>query len=87
MCHEFLNHDPEFLDKVATPDSRSCLFCGEVTYGHTYSPHVGRHMEEIAFSVVSKPYEDWSFYSDSSGKPAREEAQFELADAHERHFC
>lgn len=28
--------------------------------------HVGRHLEEIAFTVVPKPYEDWEFYSDSS---------------------
>jgi len=30
--------------------------------------HVGRHMEEIAFAVVRKPYEEWDFYSDSSGQ-------------------
>jgi Fungal Zn(2)-Cys(6) binuclear cluster domain len=28
--------------------------------------HLGRHMEEIAFAVVTKPYDDWEFYSDSS---------------------
>lgn len=30
------------------------------------SRHVGRHMEEIAFTVVTKPYEDWEFYSEAS---------------------
>lgn len=47
-----------------------CLFCGERTeegYGHnSRGRHVGRHMEEIAFTVVSKSYEEWEFYSDSS---------------------
>lgn len=34
-------------------------------------------MEEIAFAVVRKPYEDWEFYSDSSGPFDCEiEAQF-----------
>jgi hypothetical protein len=28
--------------------------------------HVGRHMEEISFAVVTKPYEDWDFYDGSS---------------------
>ena len=29
--------------------------------------HFGHHMEEIAFAVVPKVYEDWDFYSNSSG--------------------
>lgn len=48
-------------------EDKGCVFCGEQMNGNGYSRHVGRHMEEIAFSVVSKPYEEWSFYSDSSG--------------------
>ena len=28
--------------------------------------HIGRHMEEIAFAVVTKPYEEWDFYSSPS---------------------
>lgn len=32
----------------------------------TRARHVGRHMEEIAFSMVTKPCEVWDFYSDSS---------------------
>lgn len=47
-----------------------CLFCGDRTEegsGHgSRGRHVGRHMEEIAFTVVSKGYEEWEFYSDSS---------------------
>jgi hypothetical protein len=27
--------------------------------------HLGRHMEEISFAVVTKPYEEWKFYDDS----------------------
>ena len=49
----------------------ACLFCGEVLPEPPeaeYARHVGRHMEEIAFAVVTKPYEDWEFYSDCSGK-------------------
>ncbi|KAF8248009.1 hypothetical protein K440DRAFT_627729 [Wilcoxina mikolae CBS 423.85] len=30
--------------------------------------HLGRHMEEIAFAVVSKPYEEWKFYDDSASE-------------------
>ena len=54
---------------------KSCIFCEEVlsiadkddwvTWYHS-SRHVARHMEEIAFTVVTKPYEDWDFYSDAS---------------------
>lgn len=46
-----------------------CVFCGERTGGkdNNREKHIGRHMEEIAFAVVRKPYEEWDFYSDSSG--------------------
>lgn len=27
--------------------------------------HLGRHMEEISFAVVMKPYEEWKFYDDT----------------------
>jgi hypothetical protein len=48
----------------------TCLFCGtEIAAGEDYrGKHIVRHMEEIAFTVVSKPYEQWEFYSDSSDK-------------------
>lgn len=47
----------------------ACVFCGEQTGGknNNREQHIGRHMEEIAFAVVRKPYEEWDFYSDSSG--------------------
>ena len=49
--------------------SNTCVFCEEVLSmagPEERSRHVGRHMEEIAFMVVTKPYEDWEFYSDAS---------------------
>jgi len=48
--------------------SFACLFCGKEanTMEDCPSKHLWRHMEEIAFTVVSKPYEKWDFYSDSS---------------------
>lgn len=44
-----------------------CIFCGEQTGGKNNSreKHIGRHMEEIAFAVVRKPYEEWDFSSNS----------------------
>ena len=47
----------------------TCVFCGEVLLEDGWEErvrHVGRHMEEIAFTVVTKSYEDWEFYSDAS---------------------
>ena len=45
----------------------TCQICGDWVHSQLpgYGPHVGQHMEEIAFSVVTKPYEDWTFYSAS----------------------
>ncbi|KAL8880391.1 MAG: hypothetical protein Q9198_002188 [Flavoplaca austrocitrina] len=60
MTHERRSHKS---------DSNLCPFCQEavpVNKKWTWGFHVGRHMEEIAFTVVPKPYEDWDFYSDSS---------------------
>lgn len=51
---------------------KPCIFCEEVPSmadmvdWKESSRHVARHMEEIAFTVVTKPYEDWDFYSDAS---------------------
>ena len=52
--------------------TKACVFCEEVlpmangVDSQNRSEHVARHMEEIAFAVVTKPYEDWDFYSDAS---------------------
>lgn len=58
-------------DKIIHREGVACLFCGEVlskAERDEYARHVGRHLEEIAFAVMTKPYEDWDFYSVSSGK-------------------
>lgn len=45
-----------------------CLFCNDYRgFDRTERVrHIGRHMEEIAFAIVTKPYEEWDFYSVSS---------------------
>ena len=47
-----------------------CPFCGEdnLHVEDSRRRHIERHMEEVAFAVVSKPYEEWDFYSDSTSK-------------------
>ncbi|KAK5213559.1 hypothetical protein LTR41_001138 [Exophiala xenobiotica] len=55
-----------------TQTHAKCPFC-DVTYlpgprgngGRAYIKHIGHHMEEIAFGVVSTAYENWSY--DDSG--------------------
>ena len=76
LRHEILSHevqysvDPidEFVKRVK--ESITCLFCGQrTTHGggkNSRGRHVGQHMEEIAFMVVPKAYEDWEFYSEAS---------------------
>ena len=76
--HEVVSHGmPDFylVDDFAKVAGKSikCPFCGLQTTEdrgrHSRGKHVGQHMEEIAFMVVPKAYEDWEFYSeDSSGK-------------------
>ena len=45
-----------------------CVFCGEeLLFGcDALGGHVGRHMEEIAFAIVSRPHGVWDFYSEAS---------------------
>ena len=76
LAHEFRNHIIEFQEEqliaFKRPEQPSglslCPFCDEKTDRGTRArgDHLGRHMEEIAFAVVTKPYEDWDFYSTSS---------------------
>jgi hypothetical protein len=44
-----------------------CPFCEEELEDGVamLGRHLGRHMEEISFAVVTKPYEEWKFYNDS----------------------
>ena len=77
LLHEIRWHEmdlgefePDLLEwKLRESATGVCVFCGEQTGGKTNSreKHIGRHMEEIAFAVVRKPYEEWDFYSDASG--------------------
>ena len=69
--HEISVHKCEiFGSKIKEPLlSRTCIFCEELlsmTDREEHSRHVARHMEGIAFMVVTKPYEDWDFYTDAS---------------------
>ena len=45
-----------------------CIFCAELlpALPRLRFSHVGRHMEEIAFAVIPRQYEDWEFYSEST---------------------
>ena len=76
--HELQKHEGASLYEEMTHTSQlnaaSCSFCQEKFPRSDVSQsarHLGRHMEEIAFAVVPKAYEEWEFYSDSSeGQPA-----------------
>lgn len=76
ILHEIRRHElkPEDFNsdllerKLRQSAAGVCVFCGEQTGGkdNNRQKHIGRHMEEIAFAVVSRSYEEWDFYSDSS---------------------
>ena len=56
-------------EMILNPVQRSdCLICGErIETGRVHlARHVGRHMEEISFAVVTKTYEEWASYADTS---------------------
>ncbi len=68
---EYVYHEEEIHGlKRRRGESFVCIFCGERTEAgkgdNSRRWHVGRHMEEIAFTVVPKAYEEWEFYSESS---------------------
>jgi hypothetical protein len=46
---------------VVCPFCREKVAPGKVMLGR----HLGQHMEEISFAVVTKPYEEWKFYDDT----------------------
>lgn len=76
LRHEILSHEVQYsVDPIddfvkRVKESITCLFCGQrTTHGtgkNSRGRHVGQHMEEIAFMVVPKAYEDWEFYSEAS---------------------
>ena len=66
--HAKKNHSDLGLDL----EGEACPFCHASAFGIT-TLHVGRHMEEIAFAVVTKPYEEWDFYTDSSSNVSQDQ--------------
>ena len=101
LRHELRVHE---LQNVQVPwrkvmfqakESIICPFCGQQTAeGKGPNPrerHVGQHMEEIAFTVVPKAYEDWDFYSDSSADPSAAaeviERPYPLPPSRDAHKC
>ena len=71
LSHELCFHESEESSRRELQRGlpKTCVFCEEVLSIadlKVRGRHVARHMEEIAFTVVTKPYEDWDFYSDAS---------------------
>jgi hypothetical protein len=65
--HMITDH-PELCRFAITRDF-CCPFCQRRKYsfpGITTIKHMGSHMEEIAFAVVTRAYEDWSYAETSS---------------------
>ena len=66
-----LGKEKTVLENPIPDNEIACLFCGETLPRRVLGErarHVGRHMEEIVFSVLTKRYEDWDFYTESSRK-------------------
>lgn len=59
-----------FINAQKPKERFTCVFCGQnISEGkgkNSPGRHLGQHMEEIAFTVVPKAYEDWEFYSEAS---------------------
>lgn len=64
------SRSPAVLNRSPNDDRTFCVFCREhIKAGKgnkSWGRYVGQHLEEIAFIVVPKMYEEWNFYSDSS---------------------
>lgn len=60
------------------------MFCNSqlTTFEKEQIRHISRHMEEIAFAVVPREYEDWTFYSDSENHWERAKPCGEWAVSH-----
>ena len=65
-----LDMDGSKIAPIKAYENTKCLSCGENDLHKEDSRrrHIERHMDEVAFAVVSKPYEEWDFYSDSTSK-------------------
>ena len=74
-CRRLIEHLDQFHAFAAeTGWSSSCIFCGQKLENSRKERirHIGRHMEDIAFSVVPRAYNDWAFYSESDDIPKSE---------------
>lgn len=87
-AHEIDAHELYRLKRSSDRESKIqesivCIFCGEQTEAgkgdNARGRHVGRHMEEIAFAVVPKAYEEWEFYSESSSANSHSYVQTKTA--------
>ena len=63
-----MNMGTSNMGPIKVHKDTECPFCGEnnLNVEGSRRRHIERHMEEVAFAIVSKPYEEWDFYSDSS---------------------
>ncbi|KAI4239517.1 MAG: hypothetical protein LQ349_000277 [Xanthoria aureola] len=79
LYHELVNHDEDPSTTTTAERAQQsiqyrskqsvvCPFCKESTGTgkNGRAAHIGRHMEEIAFTACNTPYQEWYFYSDSS---------------------
>lgn len=79
LYHELVNHDEDPSTTTTAERAQQsiqhrskqsvvCPFCKESTGTgkNGRAAHIGRHMEEIAFTACNTPYQEWDFYSDSS---------------------
>ncbi|KAK5089653.1 hypothetical protein LTR70_006537 [Exophiala xenobiotica] len=55
---------------IMTSSSWTCIFCTDGLAGKERDKfrHVARHMEEMAFSIVPRQYEQWDFYADAGSR-------------------
>jgi uncharacterized C2H2 Zn-finger protein len=47
-----------------------CPFCNKLIDAgrNYYAQHVGRHLEEISFAVITKPWRKWEFYEETASE-------------------
>ena len=90
LTHEIEAHELYPLERSSDQTIKSkkqesivCIFCGDHTEAgkvdNARGRHVGRHMEEITFTVVPKAYEEWEFYSESSSANSHSYVQTKTA--------
>lgn len=64
---EIRDLDMKTVKKTTTTHLSYCSFCDTHLADETSVPqHVGRHLEELAFIILSKKYQEWEFYDEGS---------------------